>query len=197
MRRHSLTFDDVASAVRRSSLDMPGGSVRAESGEILLRTIGQAYRGSEYENLVLMSRADGTRLHLRDVATVIDGFAETDQSARFNDDPTVLVSVFRTGDQGALEIAGLVREYVDRKQRALPLGTALAIWQDQSVELSGRLSNLQRNGLLGFGLVFILLALFLLRLAFWVGLGIPVSFLGASCASHSGSASGFRCRSSR
>ena len=180
LRRHSLTFDDVASAVRRSSLDMPGGSVRADSGEILLRTIGQAYRGAEYEDLVLMTRADGTRLHLRNVATVIDGFAETDQSARFNDDPTVLISVFRTGDQGALEIAGLVHEYVERKQGTLPAGVGLSIWQDQSVELSGRLSNLQRNGFLGFALVFILLALFLeLRLAFWVSLGIPVSFLGA------------------
>ena len=78
LRRHGLTFDDVASAVRRSSLDLPGGSVRADSSEILLCTIGQAYRGAEYEELVLMSRADGTRLHLRDVATIVDGFAETD-----------------------------------------------------------------------------------------------------------------------
>ena len=180
LRRHQLSFDDVASAVRRSSLDMPGGSVRAPSGEILLRTLGQAYQGAEYEDLVLMTRADGTRLHLRDVATIVDGFAETDQSARFNDDPTVLLSVFRTGDQGALEIAGLVHDYVAQKQAALPSGISPSIWQDQSVELSGRLDNLLRNGFLGFVLVFILLALFLeLRLAFWVSLGIPVSFLGA------------------
>ena len=84
LRRHGLTFDDVARAVRRSSLDLPGGSVRSESGEILLRTIGQAYRGDEYERLVLLARTDGTRLHLGDVATVIDGFAETDLFARFD-----------------------------------------------------------------------------------------------------------------
>ena len=84
LRRHGLTFDDVADAVRRSSLDLPGGSVRSESGEILLRTIGQAYRGNEYESIVLLTRADGTRLLLGDVATVVDGFAETDQSARFD-----------------------------------------------------------------------------------------------------------------
>ena len=180
LRRHGLTFDDVALAVRRSSLDLPGGSVRADSGEILLRTIGQAYRGSEYESLVLMTRPDGTRLRLSDVATVVDGFAETDQSARFDEQPTVLISVFRTGNQGALEIAALVHEYVDGKQAALPAGVSVSIWQDQSVILSDRLGTLLRNGLTGFVLVFVLLALFLeLRLAFWVSLGIPISFLGA------------------
>ena len=96
LRRHALTFDDVARAVRRSSLDLPGGTVRSERGEILLRTIGQAYRGEEYEDLVLLARADGTRLHLGDVATVVDGFAETDQSARFDLEPAVLVSVLRS-----------------------------------------------------------------------------------------------------
>ena len=180
LRRHGLTFDDVASAVRRSSLDLPGGSVRADSGEILLRTIGQAYRGAEYEELLLLTGADGTRLRLRDVATVVDGFAETDQSARFNGEPTLLISVFRTGDQGALEIAALVHEYVDSKQGYLPAGISASIWQDQSVVLSDRLNTLLRNGSTGFALVFVLLALFLeIRLAFWVSIGIPVSFLGA------------------
>ena len=180
LRRHGLTFDDVASAVRRSSLDLPGGSVRAAQGEILLRTIGQAYRGADYESVVLMTRPDGTRLLLGEVASVVDGFAETDQSARFDNEPAVLVSVFRTGDQGALEIAGIVHEYVEERQSSLPAGISVATWQDQSVELSGRLSTLLRNGLTGFVLVFVLLALFLeLRLAFWVSLGIPISFLGA------------------
>ena len=180
LRRHGLTFDDVAGAVRRSSLDLPGGSVRAASGEILLRTIGQAYRGDEYANLVLLTRADGTRLSLGEVATVVDGFAETDQYARFDADPTLLVSVFRTGDESALEIAGLVHEYVARARPGLPAGISLTIWQDQSTVLDARLTTMFRNGLGGFALVFLVLALFLeLRLAFWVSLGIPISFLGA------------------
>ena len=128
LRRHGLTFDDVASAIRRSSLDLPGGSVRTDNGEILLRTLGQAYRGEDYENIILLTRADGTRLLVGDVATVIDGFAETDQVARFDVEPTVLLSVFRTGDQSALEIAGKVHEYVERAQPTLPAGLSLTIW---------------------------------------------------------------------
>ena len=180
LRRHGLTFDDVAAAVRRSSLDMPGGSVRADSGEILLRTIGQAYRGSEYEDIVVMSRADGTRLHIRDVANVVDGFAETDQFGRFNDEPTILISVFRTGDQSALEISSLVFDHVENARRTLPAGISVSIWQDQAEVLRSRLSLMLRNGATGFALVFVMLALFLeVRLAFWVSLGIPISFLGA------------------
>ena len=179
LRRYGLTFDDVARAVRRSSLDLPGGSVRSESGEILLRTIGQAYRGEEYEDLILLARADGTRLHLGDIATVVDGFAETDQFARFDVEPTILISVFRTGDQSDLEIARLVVDYVDRTAATLPEGLSLTVWQNQARVLNDRLSLMLRNGVTGFGLVFLMLALFLeLRLAFWVSLGIPISFLG-------------------
>ncbi len=180
LRRHGLTFDQVADAVRRSSLDLPGGSVRTDGGEILLRTIGQAYRGDEYEELVLWTRPDGSRLHLGDVATVVDGFEETDQFARFDQAPTVMVSVFRTGDQSALDIAEDVTRYVQDKQAQLPAGVSMVIWQDQAEVLNDRLALMLRNGVTGFALVFIVLALFLeLRLAFWVSLGIPISFLGA------------------
>ena len=180
LRRHGLTFDQIADAVRRSSLDMPGGSVRTEGGEILLRTLGQAYRGEEYENLVVWTRADGSRLRVGDVATVVDGFAETDQFARFDRTPTMMVSVFRTGNQSALELAALVHAYIDEAQTRLPDGLSLTIWQDSAQMLSNRLSLMLRTGATGFVLVFVALTLFLdLRLALWVSLGIPISFLGA------------------
>ena len=180
LRRHGLTFDQVAAAVRRSSLDLPGGSVRTVSGEVLLRTVGQAYRGEEYEHLALLTRRDGSRLLLGDVATVVDGFAETDQFARFDVQPTMMVSVFRTGDQSALDIAARVHDYVDEAQARLPGGVTLTVWQDEAERLGALVTLMLRNGVTGFVLVFIVLTLFLeLRLAFWVSLGIPISFLGA------------------
>ena len=180
LRRHGLTFDEVAEAVRRSSLDLPGGSVRTEGGEILLRTIGQAYRGAEFEDLVLWTRPDGSRLRLGDVATVVDGFAETDQYARFDFEPTMMVSVFRTGDQSAVEIAALATAYVEEARARLPEGVTLTVWQNDAEALNNQLSLMLRNGIAGFALVFLVLALFLEpRLAFWVSLGIPISFFGA------------------
>ncbi len=180
LQRYGLTFDEVVRAVRRSSLDLPGGSVKTSGGEILLRTKGQAYRGPEFDELVLRSFPDGTRLRLGDVAQVVDGFADTDQSARFDSKPSVMVQVFRVGEENALEIAEAIKDYVSQAQPRMPEGITLTIWQDFSRILRGRLDLLIRNGRAGLVLVFLSLALFLrLRLAFWVALGIPISFLGA------------------
>jgi len=180
LRRHGLTFDQVARAVRMSSLDLPGGSVKTEGGEVLLRTKGQAYIGSEYEELVLLTRPNGTRIKLGDVATIVDGFAETDQKSRFDSQPAVSVAVFRTANQSALDIADKVFAYVEEATPRMPEGIALTVWQDQSKTLRDRLGLLLRNGAGGLLLVFLSLMLFLrLRLALWVSMGIPISFLGA------------------
>ena len=180
LRRYDLTFNEIATAVRRFSLDLPGGAIRTQGGEILLRTKGQAYRGKEFESLVLRSRPDGTHLRLGDVATVIDGFAETDQSAQFDAEPTVIVEAYRVGDQNALEITEKVKAYITEAQQRMPDGIKLTAWADYSRILNDRLDLMLRNGRLGFILVFIALTMFMrLRLAFWVALGIPISFLGA------------------
>ncbi|NIV46298.1 MAG: AcrB/AcrD/AcrF family protein, partial [Gammaproteobacteria bacterium] len=179
LRRHGLTFDQVANAVRRSSLDLPGGSVKTEGGEILLRTKGQAYRGHEFADLVLLTRPDGTHLRLGEVATIVDGFAETDQAARFEGQPALLISVFRVGEQDALEIADTVMAYADNADRWLPAGINLTAWNDQSKLLRGRRDLLVKNGLTGLALVFLSLALFLrFRLAFWVAVGLFIAFMG-------------------
>ncbi len=179
LRRYQLSFDQVAQAVRRSSLDLPGGSIRTKGGEILLRAKGQAYLGREFEELVLLSRQDGTRILLGDVATVVDGFAETDQSARFDGEPAVLVQVYRVGGQRALEIAEAVHAYVASAQKRMPEGIRLTTWKDDSRVLKSRLKLLVKNGLYGLVLVVISLTLFLrISLALWVSLGIPISFLG-------------------
>jgi len=180
LRRHGLSFDQVAEAVRRSSLDLPGGSIKTDGGEILLRTKGQAYRGPEFERLVLLTRADGTRVTLGDVATVVDGFEDIDRTTSFDGEPAVLVRVSRVGDQSSLGIGAAVEGYVANARARLPEGVNLTIWQDQTEILTGRLDVLMRNGRAGFFFVLIVLALFLrLRLAFWVAVGVPVSFAGA------------------
>lgn len=180
LRRHGLTFDEVTRAVRRSSLDLPGGTIKAAGGEILLRTKGQAYTGREFEDLTLLTRADGTRLLLGDVATVEDGFAETDIAAWFDGKPAALVDVYRVGSQDALAISAKVREYIEEAQQRMPAGVVLTPWRDEAKLLEGRLDLLIANGLQGFALVFLVLTLFLrFKLAVWVSLGIPISFLGA------------------
>ena len=180
LRQYGLTFDEVVVAVRRSSLDLPGGAVRAREGEILLRTMGQAYRGAEYGGIVLRARPDGSRLLLGDIAEVTDGFAETDVTSRFDGQPVALVQVYRVGDQSALRLARQVKAYVAERSAALPPGLRMTTWLDDTVPLQDRLRVLLESGRLGLLLVFLVLALFLkFRLALWVSVGIAVSFTGA------------------
>ncbi len=178
--RHGLSFDAVVAAVRGSSLDLPGGSVRAAGGEILLRAKGRAADAASFAELPLMVRSDGSRVALGDVARVVDGFAETDQRATFDGKPAVLVQVMSVGDQKAIEVSRAATAWVHAAQARLPAGVSITVWQDMSGYLAERLGSLFSNAWGGFAMVFVLLALFLrLRLAFWVALGVPTAFLGA------------------
>lgn len=179
LQRYNLTFDDVAAAIRKSSIDLPGGSVKTKSGEILIRTKGQAYTGAEFENIVVRSFADGTRLYLKDVAHIVDGFTDTDLSAKFDGEPSSMVQVFRVGEESALKIADIVYQYVLDKKEQLPQGIKLTTWQDDTLILKSRMDLLFKNGIMGLVLVFIALALFLkLKLAGWVSVGLVISFMG-------------------
>ena len=180
LRSHGLSLAQVADAVRRTSLDLPGGSVKGEDGEVLMRIQGLRHRGQEYESVAVLTGADGTSLALGQIASVVDGFEDSDLVSRFDGQPAAVVQVYRTGDQSALEISDLVVEYVAENRGALPAGISMDYVRDDARLLRSRLDLLSRNAQMGLVLVFVLLSLFLdLRLAFWVMLGIPISFLGS------------------
>ena len=141
LRRHGLSFDQVAAAVRRTSLDLPGGSIKTRGGEVLLRTKGQAYWGDEFEKLVVLTRGDGTRLTLGEVAHVVDGFEDVDLEASFDGKRAVVLRVFRVGDQNTLDISSRVRAYVSAARADLPEGVSLTVWKDQSQNLRDRLDT--------------------------------------------------------
>ncbi|MCH2173849.1 efflux RND transporter permease subunit [Myxococcota bacterium] len=179
LRRHDLRFDDVVNAVRRSSIDVPGGSIKTDGGEILLRTEGQAYHGSEFESLPILTRRDGSRVTVGQVAGVVDGFHESDNVSRFDGQPAVFVQVHRVGNQNALDVSREVHRYLETARTRLPAGVQMTVWDDDSRYLSDRINMMLRNAAGGFVLVLMLLAVFLkLRVAFWVAVGVPVSIAG-------------------
>jgi multidrug efflux pump subunit AcrB len=146
----------------------------------MLRTKGQAYTSEEFGRIVVLRREDGTRLHLGEIANVVDGFEEDDRYARFDGQPAVLIRIFRVGDQKVLDLVARVKEWVADAGAILPDGLGLTVWRDGSKALRDRLDILVRNGRSGFILVFVVLAFFLrLRLALWVSIGVPISFMGA------------------
>jgi len=180
LREFNLTLNEVAQVLRNSSLDLPAGMIRAADGNVLVRTQGKAYTGKDFANMVLRSQPDGSELLLSDVATVRDGFAESNNIVRFDGENAINLGVFSTDGQDILTISNRIKQYIVDKRETLPEGLTINEFFDTSFHLRGRLNMMLENLALGAVLVAIVLSLFLnLHVAGWVMLGIPVSFLGA------------------
>jgi multidrug efflux pump subunit AcrB len=180
LRAHDLTLDQVAAIVANSALDRAGGSVETESGDILLRVKQRKYWAREFQQIPVLATGDGTVVRLGDIARVSEGFEDVDSYAFFNDQPAVGVDVFRVGDQSPISVVDGVRKQLPVVEAALPPSIHIATRNDNSETYRQRLELLLQNGFLGLLLVLLLLSLFLeFKLAFWVTVGIPTSFLGA------------------
>ena len=177
LRKYGLSLRAVADIVRRENLELPGGTIRSESGEILLRGKNKRYTGDEIAKLPLVTRPDGLVLTVGDLARVRDEFADIASTNQINGRPGMVISVDRTSSEDLLAMVAAVNGYTaDAK---LPPGYELVTWADQSIDVRDRLDMLVSNGLQGLAIVFVVLALFLdLKIAFWVALGIPFSMLG-------------------
>lgn len=178
LRHFGLTLEQVAGVLRSSSIDLPAGALKTSSGEVLVRTSTRRTTGAEFDDATVISTADGSRVRLGDIAKVTDGFSEDDVRATYDGKPAVIINVFRVGEQTPNEIAAAVKAYAAQKQ--LPPGLGLASWFDASELYQQRVELLTRNAVLGLILVLLILGMFLeVKLAFWVTLGIPASFLGS------------------
>jgi len=180
LRRYGLTLQEVALTISRASVELGGGSIKTRGGDILLRVMDRKDYARQYASLPIISLEDGSRVLLEDIAMVTEGFEETDNWASFNGKRAVIIEVFRVGDQTPTQVAAAGKAIVKRINESLPQGVALTVLRDLSRVFAQRADLLLRNAYFGLGLVFFFLALFLeIRLAFWVSLGIPISFLGS------------------
>ncbi len=178
LRRHGLTLGQVSEVVKRASLDLPAGHVKTSGGEILIRTKGRRYHAPDYQDVAVITRSDGTKVTLGEIATLRDGFEDVDLYARFQGKPAALINVYRVADQNALSVANAVKNYIADIRPSIPAGVQIDFFEDRSEYLKSRIYLLLKNMALGLILVSVLLGLFLnLKLAFWVTLGIPISFL--------------------
>ncbi|MBN2430623.1 MAG: efflux RND transporter permease subunit [Acidobacteria bacterium] len=185
LRAYNLTLEDVARTVSRTAVELPGGGVKTDSGEVMLRMAERRDLGHQFETIPVVSLDNGTQVKVNDIGTVIDGFRDTDQATFYNGRQAAEVVVYRVGDQTPLDVAAAVKEDVADLESGgmLPPGINVAIWDDRSEIYWDRIHLLMRNAALGLALVLLILGLFLeLRLAFWVTLGIPISFLGSMLA---------------
>ncbi|MGW8323569.1 MAG: efflux RND transporter permease subunit, partial [Thermodesulfobacteriota bacterium] len=180
LREYGLSFAHVSDAVRKSNLNLAGGTLRTEGEEIRIRTMGRKYTGEELASIVVLARPEGEIITLDRLATIRDGFTEDPILLSLNDASAAALVVYKTEEEDAIAISKAVRAYVDRLQAELPEGADAKVLVDTSVFLQARINLLTKNGVLGLCLVFLVLWFFLdFRLSFWAGMGMPISLAGA------------------
>lgn len=180
LRQYDISLEQVAGILRQNSTDVSAGNLKTKGGDIFIRSRGQAYRASDFETIPVITTQDGTMITLGDIATIRDEFEETPLRTRFNGVPAIEIEVYRSGDESIIDVTTAVRNYIDKKQLDMPDGLTIDFWRDRSEPIKARLETLTKSAWQGLLLVIIMLALFLRpSVAFWVCLGIPMSFMGA------------------
>ena len=180
LRKYDLTLGQISRAIRSLSVDIPSGSIENSNGEILIRAQGQGYTTDFFSSIPIISDPTGAIVRLGEISTIKDDFSiDYDLEFLFNSKKSNLITVYRVGQQNAITIATQVKDYVNEKRLSLPKDVSLTTFDDESRLLLGRIDTMTRNAYQGLLLVVVVLAIFLKpKLAFWVSLGIPISFMG-------------------
>jgi len=180
LNAYNLTFDDVSRGITQSSIDLSAGSIKEYGESVAIRSSNKAYYGEQFRKLPVKN-VNGSEIRVEDVAVVRDSFEEGGMETLFNGRPAILIDVMRKNGENALDTADIVHEYIAESRKSLPKGIYIDPWDDDSVSLRGRIETLIWSLIQGGILVMIMLGLFLRpSVAFWVTIGIPVSFAGAA-----------------
>ncbi|MFT6407517.1 MAG: multidrug efflux pump subunit AcrB [Arenicella sp.] len=178
LKQYDLSIDDVGAAIQRNSVDISAGNLRTRDGDILVRTNGQAYSKEEFEAIPVINSGDKV-LYIKDIAKVIDGYELSRVETQYAGLPALTIETYRVGTQSTIGIADRVFEFMQEYEKNLPQGISLGNYRNTSAVVEDRLSTLVKSAIQGGILVLVLLSLFLRpAVALWVGLGIPVCFLG-------------------
>ena len=179
LRKYGLSLEQISRSINSWSIDLPSGSIESNNGEILIRAKNQGYSIDDFNAIPVITDEVGSVVRLGDISNIHDDFVSNEYELQFNGNDAKLIRVFRVGDQNALDISKSVRDYIDKKIPDLPPGVHITPWNDEALLLQGRIDLLTDNAKYGLFLVLIVLALFLKpKLAFWISLGIPISFMG-------------------
>jgi len=180
LRRYNLSFNEVATAIRNSSINQSTGQVRTEIGTYQLKARSQADTEEEFADIIIRQTDDGGIIRVGDVANVIDGFEDNPILATMNGEPAVLIQVMTTETMDIVKASQSVRDWIEKRQDTLPAGAKLTLWNDQADEFRNRMEIIGNSAGLGLILVLIVLVLTLRPIvALWVAVGIATAYAGA------------------
>lgn len=178
LRQYNLTLTQVADAVRRENVEVPGGTLHTRSQDILLRSSNRQNTGESIAEIPVITQPDGTVLTVGDLGDVRDEFTDDSAISRINGSPGIAIQIDTTATEDIVYVGKAVHRLTEEYE--CPDGFRLLCFRDRTDDVESRLLLLVKNGWQGLLLVFLLLMLFLdLRLAVWVSMGIPLSIAGA------------------
>ena len=180
LQRYQLTLAEVSSIIQKNAIEQSAGSIRTEGGEILVTLNDRRYWASHYADIPLRFDSAGVQLRLDDVATLKEGFADSNRSVTYNGKPAISLKIYRSDDQTPTTVVDAMYEKLDVIRQQLPVGIEIIVTDDDGETYRQRVGLLLKNAAIGLLLVLCLLSVFLeYRLAFWVTMGIPTAFLGS------------------
>ncbi|WP_160153985.1 efflux RND transporter permease subunit [Microbulbifer sp. ALW1] len=180
LRRYGMTFQELADAIRNSSINQSAGTVRTEVGAYQLKVRNQADSEQEFANIIVRQTADGGTIRVGDVAEVIDGFEDNEILATLNGEPAVLLQVMSTETMDIVTASDAIRKWIDERSKTLPAGAKLTLWTDNAEDFKGRMETISSSAFQGLLLVLLVLVFSLRpKVAFWVATGIATAYAGA------------------
>ncbi|WP_394693915.1 efflux RND transporter permease subunit [Hyphobacterium sp.] len=180
LRRYNLTFDEVARALRSSSLNASAGQVRTDIGDVSLTARQLGDSAEDFENIVVRQTSAGGTIRISDIADVTDGFVDANLVGTYNGEPMALVVIVSSPGMDVVDVSDGVQEFIERRSATLPEGVSMSLWWNNAEMYEARVDTVVGSATWGMLFVLIALVLFLRPIvAFWVTVGIGVAFLGA------------------
>lgn len=180
LRRYQLTFEDIVTAVKNSSINVSAGTLRTNAGSFNLRVRNLADSRRAIESILIRQNEQGGSIRVADVAEVIDGFIDKEILATLNGEPAVLIQVMSSETMDIVTMSDSIKEWIENRRASLPAGAQLTLWTDGARDFNSRLNTIGYAAISGLILVFLVLFLTLRpKIAFWVAVGIATAYAGA------------------
>lgn len=173
-----LSLSDVAQIINQRSVDLPAGTAAQGDGSRQIRSLSQQRDVEGFSQLPLITTKDGRLLRLGDVADVDWRNQDNQTYLTYRGQPAIQLQLRRTEHEDTLQAARIMRDWLSERQATLPPDIQLIAFDESYEAIQDRINLLIKNGVGGLILVIATLFLFLnARVAFWVTVGIPVSFM--------------------
>lgn len=180
LRKYRISLEEIARRISANSLDLPAGSIKTTNQEILIRLHQRRETIQAFKRVAILTTPSGSVIRLGHLANIRKNFENEEYYALYDGKPALRIAVRNPGNISPITISKTVQKKLEEYRRELPPSIRLKILTNQAAIFEERVKLLLKNSAMGLIIVLAALSLFLqIRLAFWVMMGIPISFMGA------------------